>query len=347
MKKSLNLLQILRYLSVAALLFSLGSFYFHNSDYFWIEISFVIEISILTCLTRSTNMMNGGFALLNGIFLSAGATLLIAQVIGFLGFDIQNVFWSAYVFPWVEEISKLIPVLLFAYLLFKKDKVLPNISDFLFLGVMGGAGFSLFEKYFWDGISFDTTYGPHLGSVYFFPDALGTYVSGDVLGYVGHSAATGLIALGIGIGLYLKKKKKKEFRVAEQLSVKTSPSRSRFKLWWIAPLAGLLWIVLEHTLLNLYYANGSELLLLIGGGLLTPWVFLVATVVGLVLGGKLTFDFLKKYTGVKKELDSDFKKLVSHIKSGHVVVDEIMKFFRKIRFANLIGWNRYSQIKIK
>lgn len=310
-------------LSLVGVVMILLSLWKHDASYFWIEAWFVIEILVLTVLTRSMGAYRGLLMLAQGVFIGGGLTLLVGQGLKLVGVDIDAGFWSSYVFPVVEELAKIAPVVLFAYLFYRKEKVWPNISDFLFLAVMAGAGFSMFEKYFWEGIYFPFTYGPHIGDLYFFSDALGINVAGEPFGFIGHSAATGLIGLGIGFGLYCKKK----FKACADW-------------WWLTPVVAFSWVTLEHVLSNLYYSNGSEALLAIGGGMLTPWIFLAVMIGALCVDFKASWKFLGEFPRFKKELASDWKGIIKGCKKGHFAFKKAWVLCKKVRFVNLIGWNR-------
>jgi hypothetical protein len=81
-----------------------------------------------------------------------------------------------------------------------------------------------------------------------------------IVGYVGHGAATGLVAAGVGAWLALRR----------------APSGAAASIGWAALVAPFAWIVLEHALANLRVDTGSDAALLFGNGRLTPWLFLAA-----------------------------------------------------------------------
>ncbi|PJA47230.1 hypothetical protein CO172_02555 [Candidatus Uhrbacteria bacterium CG_4_9_14_3_um_filter_36_7] len=267
------------------------SFLLKNPSYVWIDTWFMIEIFILTLLTRTISIRSGFSLFSQGVLISAMLTLLFYRLITFIG--LQDSVSGEMIVVIFEELIKFAPVALAAFLFYKREKIRFNLSDFLFLSVMCAAGFSLFEKTFWQGVSFPFTYGPHLGNIYFFSDALGIYVNSEPFGYIGHAAATGLVGMGVGLGLWLKAQKK--------------------TFWWIVPIFAFMWVTTEHLLSNLYYVDGRETLLSLGGGMLTPWIFIFAFAVILYIDIKNLRTFLTKHPEeqalLKKDRQDFFKTL--------------------------------------
>lgn len=301
-------------------LLTLFLFWTHNQAYFWIEALALLEILLFTFFTRTISARYALSLFCQGIFISAGLMLLIWNVAYNFGVNPDSVMWSGRVVPFLEELLKITPVLVNAWVVFRARRFLFNLSDWATLAVMGGVGFSILEKYFWHGVSFDFTYGPHLGSWYFFPDALGIFVGGEPFGYVGHAAATGFIGLGIGLGLYLK----------------FSPHTFIQKLWWILPVAAFGWVTLEHMLLNTYYADGSTILLTIGGGQLTPWLITIVLGIGLALDIKTAMVYLKQNPDAAQKIKAAWK-----VVQGHWQVETIVNALKHLRVMNLLAWEAY------
>jgi len=259
----------------ACIIFLLIYFIVKGKNYFWLEIWFLIEILILSILTRSIGWKRLLSVFLQGIVISGGLTFLLYKLMSIAGANMGSAFINGWVIGPAEELFKLMPLALAVYLLYKKRKVIPNASDFLIISVMAGSGFSIIEKTFWEGVSFPFTYGPHIGRLYFFPDALGIMVDGRAFGYIGHAAATGLIGMAFGLAFYIRKKVKKEWV-------------------WIIPALVYIWVSIEHALLNSYYADGSKALLKIGGGLITPWIFIMFLIAVLAIDGVNLIAWLRK-----------------------------------------------------
>ncbi|MFC2158595.1 PrsW family glutamic-type intramembrane protease, partial [Acidobacteriota bacterium] len=245
------------YLSIALILLAALIIFLDEPGFSWIEVQFALFIWVATFLTRSASTRIGIFHWAVGAGFSVLLLLLLGNIFKWTGVNPETVFMKAVILPLFEEILKILPVILAVFFLYKKRKLTLNPSTLLFLGVMSAVGFSMVEKSYWENISFPFTYGPHIGNYHFFSDALGIWVRSKPMGFIGHGAATGLIAMGIGLGISLKK------------------TRTFCSIWWIFPIFTSAWILAEHMLLNLYYANGSTALLLLGGGMLTPWIFLL------------------------------------------------------------------------
>ena len=176
-----------------------------------------------------------------------------------VGVNVKSPFFAGFAVGTYEEFIKMIPVLLMAFLIHRQRKILPNPSGFLWMSVLSGAAFTLVETSYWVNFRFPFTYGPHIGSLYFFPNALGEYYAGAKIGYIGHAAATGLIGMALGWGIFFKTK------------------RNTFltRIWWLIPVMAYVWVVFEHALSNIYYIKPSGYLLMFGGGQLTPYIFIV------------------------------------------------------------------------
>ncbi len=282
----------------------LAVFLFKDAHWFWVDASFLLTIFILTSLTRTLKWSWGLMTFLQGMFISFGLTFLFGALITALGAEPHTIIRSILVGP-AEELFKLVPVLI-AIVIFKQFRKRPfNLSDFAFLGAMAGGGFSMVEKFFWEGIHFPFTYGPHLGDWYLFGDALGVYAGGGQFGYIGHAAATMLIAIGIGFA----------WRLAKQYPGKP---------WQLIPIIVFAWVAIEHIILNSYYA-GADAIMILGGGMITPWIGL------LMLIGVLAWDFLDQRQLLQDKRWKKIWKKAWSIKS----VKDVVQLFRFLRVLNL------------
>jgi RsiW-degrading membrane proteinase PrsW (M82 family) len=221
------------------------------------EAYFVVLIWGLTMATRTVSWGTGVSALSLGIGVAAPLMVLFGFVLDKAGLDVSDsVFGSWVVVPVVEELIKLVPVGIVAWLHRRKTTLTLNPSDWLLAGCAAGAGFAMVENaqlvQHSPGVLRDMArqYGP----TWLVPGAWGA------VGYVGHAAATGLAAAGIGLAGSLS-------RVAAARRAHTSLSRAVF---WL-PLA---WVIVEHMLANLRVNTGSDVALVLGNGRLTPWLFL-------------------------------------------------------------------------
>jgi hypothetical protein len=148
------------------------------------------------------------------------------------------------------------PVLLMAWLHTRRTRLTLNPSDWLLAGCAVGAGFAMVENAelvrHSPGVVRDMAeqYGPS----WLVPGAWGA------AGFVGHAAATGMVAGGLGLWFALR-------RMA---------AAGRMIAW--VPVTALCapaaWVTLEHILANLYVNTGADAALLLGNGRLTPWLFL-------------------------------------------------------------------------
>lgn len=302
----------------------LALFFMTDREYFWIEVLFMLEALVLTVFTRSVSTRFALGMFTQGVAISSMTTLLLYQLVGL--FDIHGLISGEVVMATIEEVVKIAPVLLAAWIVKKNRGLSFNISDYLLLAVFAGAGFSMVEKSFWDSVSFPLTYGPHIFGWYFFPDALAVYAGDSIIGYVGHAAATGFIGLGIGIGFYLK--------------------RTQNRWWWALPLGTFAWVTCEHILSNAYYIDGTELLTAIGGGRLTPWLFIVVLIIGLQIDKKNVGAFARnpKSAEVIAVLDSTQKELVGKLlKQKRPFVPLVHTYLQYMRLTNLMAWEQIEE----
>ena len=261
----------------------------------------MVEILLLTVFTRTIGWKRLMAVFFQGIVISGLITFLLYKLLSISGADVNSVAIKGWVIGFAEELFKLFPVGIAVYFIYKQREVICNPSDFLILSVMSGTGFSMLEKTFWKDVSFPFTYGPHIGKLYFFPDALGVFVDDRALGYIGHSAATGLVGMSVGIAFYLSRK---------------------FKKNWVCAIPSFvfIWVYVEHALLNAYYEDGVKALLKIGGGLVTPYIFIIFLAAVLFIDIRNLVAWLKKNPGAIKILKS--KKIF---------------FFKTLHFFNFLA----------
>lgn len=239
----------------------------------WREFWFLGLILLGTIVTRSMWVGSALSALGLGLGLVTTAMIGTGHVLNLAGFDTSSGVANWALIPMLEELLKLAPVAAVAWLYRRRTGLTPNPSDLLMLGCFAGAGFALAENALLvrdsAGIARDMArqYGPHIGPFYLVPGAWGA------AGYVGHAAATGLVAATFGLGLALR--------------------RRLGASWWMVPASGFAWIVIEHVLTNLYVGSGSEAALLLGNGRLTPWIFVAVAIAVVVLDSRRGFDTLK------------------------------------------------------
>ncbi|MBT5016187.1 PrsW family intramembrane metalloprotease [Candidatus Peregrinibacteria bacterium] len=318
MKKTSPFKKYLEIAAIAGVIYILLKYLAGDFESFWIEAWFMLEILVLTMITRTVSLKYGFFVYTQGLVIGAGFTLLVGIIINALGLQISEGFFGGIFMPTIEEIAKILPVLIAAFITIKRHHTVFNISDFLLLSVMSGAGFSMLEKYFWEGINFSFTYGPHLGDTYFFSDALGVNMSGETVGYIGHAAATGLVGMGLGLGLYLKKR----FSSAKAW-------------WWLVPVATFGWVTFEHIIYNFRHDVSA---IWFKGMVLTPWIFLALLITTLAIEGQALRKLFKQFPSIKKQTLSSFKDTASNLKKGEVSLTKITAPFRKLRLVNLAAW---------
>lgn len=132
-------------------------------------------------------------------------------------------------------------------------------------GVAIGTGFALVEALMWEthGGYRVSGLGPNLANLHVLTDTMNNYI--------GHGAATGVVALALGLWRYAGRLPWLARRVG------------RFQLPLI-PLGVFIWVTLDHATSNFQALHGSVLPVswlsaLDGDGNVTAWAFLVAVVV--------------------------------------------------------------------
>lgn len=226
------------------------------------EAWFVLLVWAVTLGTRTVTWGAAVFGVSLGIGLAAPGMVAIGLLLEQAGLDVSNsVAGSWLVVPVLEEATKLVPVALMAYLHRRRIRITFNPSDWLLAGCAVGAGFAMVENAQLvqgnAGVLRDMArqYGPS----WLVPGAWGA------AGYVGHAAATALVAAGLGLAMALTR----------MAAVGAAPAWSG-----AVALAGpAAWVTLEHALANLYVNTGTTAALILGNGRLTPWLFLAVVVV--------------------------------------------------------------------
>jgi RsiW-degrading membrane proteinase PrsW (M82 family) len=221
------------------------------------EAWFVVLLTTLTIGTRTLTWRAALFGVSLGIGLAAPAMVAVGWAMARAGLDVsESEVGSWLVVPVLEEVIKLAPVGLMAWLHSRRARLTFNPSDWLLAGCAVGAGFAMVENAELvrnnPGVLRDMAeqYGPS----WLVPGAWGA------AGFVGHAAATGMAAGGIGLWFALR-------RMA---------TGGRILAWMptAALCAPIAWITLEHVLANLYVNTSADAALLLGNGRLTPWLFL-------------------------------------------------------------------------
>jgi RsiW-degrading membrane proteinase PrsW (M82 family) len=182
-----------------------------------------------------------------------------SAVTGLLGGDPYGVLGYTYVAVTVEEVGKLLPLLLLALAARRRLRRLAAV-DFLLLAAASGAGFQLAERLLTQ-VALGGA-GPSAGTGLFLPGgSTVTDPAGTVLAvFSGHAVTTGLVGAAIGLAVVGR----------------------RYGAWlWLLPPVALTLAFLEHLNLNARLANAqlhpaSDLVHgLLGGGVLTPWLLVL------------------------------------------------------------------------
>lgn len=258
----LYLATVSRWLPWLPLSVSLALLAFSGSRFFVDEMQVVLEVLLLTALTRSIGLRAGVLALAWGTGAVAPLTTVIGIALNAAGIEMTDSVGNTVIVPLLEETLKLLPVAAVAWMIGRWQSSLLNLSDLLLLGVMSGAGFGMVESSYFAHVRTGERYAPHILGLNLLPTAWGE------AGYLGHGAATGLIALSFGIGAYLRR------------------ARGGVAWWWAVPVAMCGWVVAEHGLANAYVNGGSETLIALGAGRITPWLFFAAIFVAITIDAR-------------------------------------------------------------
>ncbi len=251
-----------RWLPWLPLAISLAALAITGSRFFVDETQVVLEVLLLTAVTRSVGLRAGLLALAWGTSVVATLTVVAGMALNAVGIEMTDSVGNTIIVPLIEETLKLLPVALVSWMIGRWRLSLLNLSDLLLLGVMSGAGFGMVESSYFEAVRTGERYAPHLLGLNLLPTAWGQ------AGYLGHGAATGFIALAFGAGLYLRR------------------TRGGATWWWAAPVAAFTWVLVEHGLANAYINSGSRALLVLGGGRITPWLFFAAVVTAISIDAR-------------------------------------------------------------
>lgn len=323
--------RLIKYLLIAASVLVLLLAWYHGRYYFWIEALFLIEIFVITFFTRSAASSRSSLLFVTSVALAAGGTAVFFSLLRVIKLPMGSVFMSGFIIGPAEEVLKIAPVILAAYWIARKFKQEMNLSDWLWVSALAGGAFSMMEKMFWKGIRFPFTYGPHIGDWYFFPDALGIYTDSGEFGYVGHAAATAVIGVGIGAGLMLRKR-----------------GGAARKFWWAIPAAISFWIILEHALVNSYFADNSGNWGFLGGGQITPYLCLIIILIVVVIDARHLMSTLKKHKKLSDNLRGGLRFALKGVKEKNwqtlTVIGNITRYLRTL---NTISWQRAAKSDAK
>ncbi|WP_017598628.1 PrsW family glutamic-type intramembrane protease [Nocardiopsis lucentensis] len=183
-----------------------------------------------------------------------------AALLRLLGAEPYGVVGYAYVAVPVEELGKLVPLLLFALVARRRARRLAAV-DLLLLAAASGAGFQLAERLLTEvalgaaDVSADDGVLLPGGTTVTAPD-------GTVLAvFAGHAVTTGLVGAVLGLAVVGR----------------------RYGAWlWLLPPVALAVALLDHLNLNAVLAGAAlhpatdVVHGLLGGGVLTPWLLLLA-----------------------------------------------------------------------
>lgn len=264
--KPLTVRQTIR---IGLLAFTLGWLFLEAPSIWWREIQFVLTILLATAWTRSTTWRVAADGLGTGIGFAVPLMIAVGWLFRWAGVEVAESAAGWMFVPVIEEVVKLLPVLLLARIHSKRLRPF-NLSDWLIAGCAVGAGFALIENVelivnnSGGSVLRDMArqYGPHIGGFYPIPGAWG------IVGFIGHAGATGIAAAGIGLSLALKRRGPAP-RVTPLALLRQVPAP-----WWAAAAVCFGWVVAEHTLANLTVHTESAAGQILGNGRLTPWLAL-------------------------------------------------------------------------
>ncbi|MFA6549956.1 MAG: hypothetical protein WCT36_01205 [Candidatus Gracilibacteria bacterium] len=332
--------KILNTISVLIVVFIFTKYYLGFPEREINHVQLLITILVLTFFTRTIGIKQGINIYARAILIGVGGALLVGAIYTLIGIDVKNDYIAyAITLPITEEIAKLLPVLLSAYVMYKTNGIPPNLSDWLLMGIISGVAFGMCED-FYKGDLLDMCwncnmhYGIHIGNLYLFPEALGyfTMTDGwDYNGYIGHGAATGLIAATIGLGIFLKRMKGVKY------------------LWWIIPLVGFSWITFEHMGKNSYEAGRNadlslftNIFVTLGGGTSTPWIMLAIVVLVIGIDVSLMGIAIRKSKMLKGLVTESAKRIKEFFANKKIPSYKFVKALSKnLRFLNRSAWYNY------
>ncbi|WP_159941512.1 MULTISPECIES: PrsW family glutamic-type intramembrane protease [unclassified Nocardiopsis] len=194
-----------------------------------------------------------------------------AAVARLLGADPYGVLAYTYVAVPLEELGKLLPLLLLPLAARRRLRRLAAV-DFLLLAAASGAGFQLAERLFTQ-VALGAPDLSADGGLFLPGGSTVTDPAGEVLAvFSGHAVTTGLVGAALGLAVVGR----------------------RHGAWlWLLPPVALTLAVLDHLNLNARLANAalhpaSEFVHgLLGGGALTPWLLVLLLVCAVALDYRL------------------------------------------------------------
>jgi RsiW-degrading membrane proteinase PrsW (M82 family) len=179
----------------------------------------------------------------------------------FLGADPYGVIAYTYVAVPVEELGKLVPLLLLPLVARRRARRMAA-TDFLLVAAASGAGFQLAERLLTEVSLEAGRHGVGAGGGLLLPGGSVVHApDGGVLAvFSGHAVTTGLVGAALGLAIVGR----------------------RYGGWvWLLPPLALATAVLEHLNLNAVLAGASlhwatdAVFAVLGGGALTPWLLLL------------------------------------------------------------------------
>lgn len=99
--------------------------------YSWVELQFVLFVLLLSTATRTISLRYAIAMFATGVSIATGITLLIGNLLDASGYNMSGVGIRAVTLPVVEELTKLLPVLVAVVIIRRRTRVLPNPSDLL------------------------------------------------------------------------------------------------------------------------------------------------------------------------------------------------------------------------
>jgi len=262
-------------------------------------------------------------------FIIIGATVIPILTLPFFRTNSRD--WINFAVPIIEELFKILPLLiLFA---FKKSRlrISSGITDFFLIGAAVGGGFDLVEESLlkWDWSKFThMLYGPKLGLLHLFPNSsIQNGPAGrDLIVFLGHGTSTAFIALAIGIGYKLYRQKKKIPGI-------------------LIPITTFIFITLSHMLYNMTSTGSlkgfySILHIIIGyRGVLLAWLLWIILALIIYYDKKTLSIFFKKYEIEKIK----FRKLRIWKQSfGKKIIRFLIVYFALLRRVRILAYTEDS-----
>lgn len=216
----------------------------------WHNTSGLLVLWALSALARSRTLFNLVGTFLGGYFTAIWIAVLGGRATGsWLGET--DLLQLSVAVPVIEELAKLVPLLIVVLVWRWRTDRSPGIVDFTLMGMASGAGFAFHEDGLWQRLSgsgLDSPLGLLWPSMY---AETGTAA--------GHVVWTGLVGLGVGVWM----------------------TRAVRRLSWLVPIVLLAVVVADHGIWNNVAAREDWSLLRFDGWLV-PGLLLAALLVALV-----------------------------------------------------------------